>query len=406
MRYDILIKNARTRNYSDIVDIGIQNGKIVKIGSDLGNDAVEMLNADGGLVTESFVNGHLHLCKVYTLSMIGDEALKQYQGSSMGGAMTAIELAARVKEKYDEKWIIDNVRKACMRAIQYGNTHIRAFADTDTKAKLEGVKALLKAKEEFQNSLDLQVVAFPQDGVIRDPGAEEYVRQSLELGADVVGGIPWIEYTDEDAMEHINKMFDLAKRYNKGISMLIDDAGDPTLKTLEMLCVKTIKEGWSGRVTAQHARAMCLYPEPYFRKVSALIRKANLGVVSDPHTGPLHARVKELYQMGVNVALGQDDIADAYYPFGRNNMLEVAFLAAHLLWMTTFDDMNVLYDMITTRAAKALGIDDYGLEEGKAAHLVILNAGTVWEAIWEHERPRYVIKDGKNVTLSACSKRA
>lgn len=406
MRYDILIKNARTRNYSDIVDIGIQNGKIVKIGFDLGNDAVEMLNADGGLVTESFVNGHLHLCKVYTLSMIGDEALKQYQGSSMGGAMTAIELAARVKEKYDEKWIINNVRKACMRAIQYGNTHIRAFADTDTKAKLEGVKALLKAKEEFQNSLDLQVVAFPQDGVIRDPGAEEYVRQSLELGADVVGGIPWIEYTDEDAMEHIDKMFDLAKRYNKGISMLIDDAGDPTLKTLEMLCVKTIKEGWSGRVTAQHARAMCLYPEPYFRKVSALIRKANLGVVSDPHTGPLHARVKELYQMGVNVALGQDDIADAYYPFGRNNMLEVAFLAAHLLWMTTFDDMNVLYDMITTRAAKALGIDDYGLEEGKAAHLVILNAGTVWEAIWEHERPRYVIKDGKNVTLSACSKRA
>lgn len=406
MRYDILIKNARTRNYSDIVDIGIQNGKIVKIGSNLGNDAVEMLNADGGLVTESFVNGHLHLCKVYTLSMIGDEALKQYQGSSMGGAMTAIELAARVKEKYDEKWIIDNVRKACMRAIQYGNTHIRAFADTDTKAKLEGVKALLKAKEEFQNSLDLQVVAFPQDGVIRDPGAEEYVRQSLELGADVVGGIPWIEYTDEDSIEHINKMFELAKRYNRDISMLIDDAGDPTLKTLEMLCVKTIKEGWSGRVTAQHARAMCLYPEPYFRKVSALIRKANLGVVSDPHTGPLHARVKELYQMGVNVALGQDDIADAYYPFGKNNMLEVAFLAAHLLWMTTFDDMNVLYDMITTRAAKALGIDDYGLEEGKAAHLVVLNAGTVWEAIWEHERPRYVIKDGKNVTLSACSKRA
>jgi len=405
MRYDILIKNARTRNYSDIVDIGIQNGKIVKIGSNLGNDAVEMLNADGGLVTESFVNGHLHLCKVYTLSMIGDEALKQYQGSSMGGAMTAIELAARVKEKYDEKWIIDNVRKACMRAIQYGNTHIRAFADTDTKAKLEGVKALLKAKEEFRNSLDIQIVAFPQDGVIRDPGAEEYVRQSLELGADVVGGIPWIEYTDVDAMEHINKMFDLAKHYNKGISMLIDDAGDPTLKTLEMLCVKTIKEGWNGRVTAQHARAMCLYPEPYFRKVSALIKKANFGVVSDPHTGPLHARVKELYQMGVNVALGQDDIADAYYPFGRNNMLEVAFLAAHLLWMTTFDDMNVLYDMITTRAAKALGIDDYGLEEGKAAHLVVLNAGTVWEAIWEHERPCYVIKDGKNVTLSACSKR-
>ena len=116
----------------------------------------------------------------------------------MGGAMTAIELAAKVKEKYDEKWIIENVRKAVNLAVRFGNTHIRAFADTDTKAKLEGVKALLKAREEYKGRVTIQVVAFPQDGVVRDPGAEEYVEEALKLGADVVGGIPWIEYTEAD----------------------------------------------------------------------------------------------------------------------------------------------------------------------------------------------------------------
>ena len=180
--------------------------------------------------------------------------------------------------------------------------------------------------------------------------------------------------------------------------MLIDDAGDPGLRTLEMLAVKTLKEGWEGRVTAQHARAMALYPEPYYRKIEALLKKARIGVVSDPQTGPLYARVRSLYDAGVGIALGQDDIADAYYPFGRNNMLEVAFLAAHLMWMTTFQDMEILYDLITTRAAQALGIKEFALKEGNRANLVVLNAESVWQAIWSHEAPLHVIKDGRDIT--------
>jgi cytosine deaminase len=319
----------------------------------------------------------------------------------MGGAMTAIEQAARVKEQYDERWIIENVRRAINLAIRFGNTHIRAFADTDTKARLEGVKALLRAREEFKDRVEIQVVAFPQDGVVRDPGAEDYVRQAMALGADVVGGIPWIEYTDADAQQHIDRMFAIAKAYDKDISMLIDDAGDPGLRTLEMLAVKTLQEGWEGRVTAQHARAMALYPEPYYRKIEALLQKARVAVVSDPQTGPLYARVRSLYDAGVGIALGQDDIADAYYPFGRNNMLEVAFLAAHLMWMTTFEDMEMLYDLITTRAAEALGLRDFALKEGNRANLVVLNAESVWEAIWSHEAPLHVIKDGREVTLKS-----
>jgi cytosine deaminase len=316
----------------------------------------------------------------------------------MGGAMTAIEQASRVKESYDERWIIENVRKACLLAQKYGNTHIRAFADTDTKAKLEGVKALIKAREEFTGIVDLQVVAFPQDGVVRDPGAEDYIRSAMELGADVVGGIPWIEYTEEDMREHINRMFAIATEFDKDVSMLIDDAGDSGLRSLEMLAVKTIQEGWEGRVTAQHCRAMALYPEPYFKKVLALLKKAGIGLVSDPQTGPLHARVRDLYDAEVDVALGQDDIADAYYPFGRNNMLEVAFLAVHLLWMTTFSDMEIIYDLITTSAAKAMGIKGHRLEVGGNADLVVLNAKDVYHAIWEHEAPLHVIRKGKEVT--------
>ena len=402
MGYDLLIKNARTRIApGKRLDIAIQGGRIVEIGEGLTAEAGRMIDAGGKLVTESFVNGHLHLCKVYTLAMMDDAALGAYTGGSMGGAMTAIELAARVKEQYDESWILENVRKALRLAVKFGNTHIRAFADTDTKARLEGVKALLKARDEFKDRVEIQVVAFPQDGVIRDPGAEDYVRHALELGADVVGGIPWIEYTDADAQAHIDRMFALALEFDRDVSMLIDDAGDPGLRTLEMLAVKTIETGWEGRVTAQHARAMALYPEPYYRKVRALLQRARIGVVSDPQTGPLYARVKDLYENGVRIALGQDDIADAYYAFGRNNMLEVAFLAAHLMWMTSRPELEILYDLITTHAAEALGIEAFGLAVGNVANLVVLKAESVWEAIWNHEAPVYVIKDGRDVTLPA-----
>ena len=399
MKADIIVRNASMRGSGTrTVDIAITEGKVTRIAPGIKEDAGEVIDAAGNLTTESFVNGHLHLCKVYTLEMAGMDVLSSYTGGSMGGAMTAIEQAAKVKESYDERWIIKNVRRALDLAVRFGNTHIRAFADTDTKAKLEGVKALLKAREEYKGRVEVQVVAFPQDGVLRDPGAEDYVRQALELGADVVGGIPWIEYTDEDAQEHIDRMFKLAKEYDKDVSMLIDDAGDAGLRTLEMLATKTIKEGWQGRVTAQHARAMALYPEPYYRKIEHLLKEARVGLVSDPQTGPLYARVRSLYEAGVSVALGQDDIADAYYPFGRNNMLEVAFLAAHIMRMTSFDDMNILYDLVTTHAAKALGIPDFRLAEGNPANLVVLNAKSEWEAIWNHEAPRTVIKDGRNIT--------
>jgi cytosine deaminase len=140
-----------------------------------------------------------------------------------------------------------------------------------------------------------------------------------------------------------------------------------------------------------------MYPTPYFQKVAALLKKAQMGVVTDPHTGPLHARVRELLQEGVLVCLGQDDISDAYYPFGRNHMLEVAFLASHLLWMTTSAQMETLYDMITLKAAQAMGLREFGLNAGAPAHLVVLDVPSILEALRYHAAPAYVISHGKLV---------
>jgi cytosine deaminase len=393
---DILIRRAHLRDRPDkLVDIGIASGQIVAIEEGISLEARTEIDAHGNLVTESFVDPHLHTCKVYTLQMMDEEALKAYRGADMGKAMTAIELAARVKEKYDETWIIENVRKAIAEAIQFGNTHIRAFADVDSKARLEGVKALIRAREEFKGIVDIQVVAFAQDGIVREPGAADLMREAMELGADVAGGIPWIEYTDADIAEHVKTVFDLAENYDKDVSMLVDDAGDAGLRSLEVMALETIKRGWQGRSLAHHARAMSLYPKPYLQKLAALLKKAEMGLVSDPHTGPLHARVRELLEEGVLVCLGQDDISDAYYPYGRSNMLEVAFLASHLLWMTAAAEMETLYDMITTRAAQAMGLHDFKLKVGAPAHLVVLAQPNVLEALRHHDRPAYVISHGK-----------
>ena len=393
--FDILIQHAQLRGTSQALDIGIEDGNITALAEGLVGESELTIDARGNLVTESFVNPHLHLCKVYTRQMMDEEALTGYHAAGMGKAMTTIELAARVKEKYAEEWIIKNVRRALAQAAIHGNTHIRAFADVDSKARLEGLKALIRARQEFQGILEIQVCAFAQDGMEREPGARELMRQAMEMGADVAGGIPWIEFTEADIQNHVKEIFDLAQEFDKDVSMLVDDAGDSGLRSLEAMAVEAIRRGWQGRALAHHARAMELYPQPYFQKIAALLKKANMGIVSDPHTGPLHAQVKELLEEGVNVCLGQDDISDGYYPFGRNNMLEVAFLAAHLLWMTTNRELETLYDMITENAARAINIKDHSLKIGSPANLVVLDAPNVLEALREHHAPLHVITRGK-----------
>ncbi len=392
---DILIVNARLRGSDRPVEIAIADGKYVVVDETAGISARHTINAGGSLVLPSFVNPHLHMCKVWTLPMMSEDALSAYHGDGMREAAAAIDLAAAVKEKYDASWIIPNARKAAALAALHGNLHIRAFADVDGKAKLEGVKALLAVREEFRGVVDIQVVAFAQDGIVREPGASDYMRQAMELGADVVGGIPWIEDGDDAARKHIDFCFELAAEFDADVSMLLDDVGDPRLRTLEMMARTAIDRGWAGRALAHHCRAMALYPDEAMAPLADLLKEARVSVVSDPHTGPLHARVKELLAAGVNVCLGQDDISDAYYPLGRNNMLEVAFLAFHLLWMTSRAEAETLIDMITTYGARAMNVEGHDIAPGNPANLVVLGQPDVTEALRFHQMPAAVIAQGK-----------
>ena len=302
LEHDILIRNARLRSGA-VTDISVSGGRIDQMTPNIKGAGKLEIDANRKLTTETFVIAHLHLDKVMTGPLITDEVIRQYQHGGQGGTMSAIEIASQVKEKYKESEIIDRVRKVLTDAKFHGVSHVRAFADVDTKAKLIGVQALLKIREEFKGIVDVQVVAFPQDGIRREPGAEEYMWKAMDLGADVVGGIPWIEYTDDDMKHHIDFAYELAKKYDKDIGMLTDDGGDPDLRTTEYLAVKAIKEGWTGRIVACHARATALYNEIYHRKFVAIVNGPAWAIVTDPHTGPLHVRVQDLLEPGVNVAL-------------------------------------------------------------------------------------------------------
>lgn len=404
-RCDILIKGARLRGRADLADIAIGDGLITAIAPSLTLTAEHVIEAEGRLVTESFANPHLHLCKVWTLAMVEDEARQNYHGATMEKAMAAIEVASRVKERYAESWIVENARRAVALAALYGNLHIRAFADVDGKARLEGLNALLKVRDEFRGIVDVQVVAFPQDGILREPGTRELMREAMIRGADVVGGIPWIEYTDKAAAEHISFCFDLAQEFDKDVSMLLDDAGDPGLRTLETFAIEAATRGWNGRALAHHCRAMSQYPKPYLHRLIGTLRAADISIVSDPHTGPLHACVQELLAEKINVCLGQDDISDAYYPYGRNNMLEVVFLASHLLWMMARDEIEQLYDLVTKKAGKAINVP-LDLAVGSPAHLVVLAERDVLEAVRFHNEPACVISHGRLVDLGRMKKLA
>ncbi|HEX3297081.1 MAG TPA: amidohydrolase family protein [Nocardioides sp.] len=400
--HQLVVADASLRDRPGRWQIGIDDGRVAAVTQAplTGRDEID---AAGGLVTESFVDGHLHLDKVGTLDRVGDAALTAYTGEGMASARHAIELASAVKAEYDRSWIEPNARWAVLQAVRYGVRHVLAFADVDTSARLEGVIPLLTLRDEFRGVVDLQVVAFPQDGLLRDPGAETLVQEAVDLGADVVGGIPWIERTDAEAREHVHRMCALAASQDRRVAMLVDDTGDPSLRTTEMLAEAMVQFGLLGRGVANHARAVGLYARPELERLAGLARRAGLGFVSDPHTGPLHLPVRELTAMGVPVALGQDDIEDAFYPFGRHNMLEVAFLAAHALEAVDTAGLDLVYDAVTTTAATVLGVAGHRLEEGGNADLVVHHQPTLRSVLAHHDPPAYVVASGRLVATSTSS---
>lgn len=252
------------------------------------------------------------------------------------------------------------------------------------------------------------MVAFPQEGILANPGTEDLMREALEAGADVVGGIPWVEWTEEGQRRHVDMCIGLAREFDRDVHMLCDDTEDPSSRTLEYLAVRTIQEGWQGRVSASHCCALAFYDDAHAGKVINLVRQADISIVSNSHITLVDTanlarqpvprgitRVRELLSAGVNVASAQDDVDDWYYPWGRNDLLEVAFFTAHTAQFYHLDNMHVPLRMVTLHGARAMRLPDHGLDPGNAANLVVLDAPSLHEALQYQADKKLVILRGK-----------
>lgn len=396
---DLLIKNARIVGRKALKDIGIEGERIVKIGKIRGR-ARRVINAKGMLTSPAFIDPHIHLDKC----MIGDEVRPNISGT----LQEAIEIIWERKRRYTVADIVRRAGEVIRTAALNGTTRMRTHVDVDTISGLKPLKGLLEARRKFKHLMDIQIVAFPQEGILRDPGTEELLYEAMELGADLVGGMPHHERPYSKAKPHIDICFEVAKRFDADIDMHVDETDDPRSRSLEYLAEKTVAEGYQGRVTAGHTCALAAYPDDYARKVIRKVKRADINMVTNPVTNlviqgrgdkqPVRrgiTRVKELLAAGVNVTFGQDCVNDAFYPFGRADMLEVANITAHTAHLSAPDEIRTVFRMMTYNAARTLGVlHDYGAV-GKRADLVVIDAVSVKDAIRMQPDRRWVIKGGK-----------
>ena len=402
---DLVVRAATLRGVEGRRDIGVEQGRIAAIEEHLKGEAEEEIEAGGRLVTPGFVNIHCHLDKCLTSSWAG------IWEETKTGSPEAIPSATRVKERFTEADIVDRASRALTSSVIAGTTAVRAFADVDTTGGLLAVKSMLRVKERFKDVLDIQVVAFPQEGLLRDEGAEELLEKSVELGADVVGGIPWYEKDSDAATRHTDIIFEIAKKHDKDIHTLIDDNTDPGSKNIEYFIQKSIREGYRSRTAASHCRGALDSPdEAYAKRVVRLAKEADLTVVENPHISlfmygradghPVRrgvTRVREFLEAGVNVAVAQDDIDDPYYPFGRGDMLELAFVMCHAAHLGAPAELESAFDMVTYNAAKGMRMEHYGVRPGDYADFVILDSVGVHDALRLQPDRLAVVKRGRVV---------
>ncbi len=395
---DLLIRNARLRGASSTVDIGISGGRIERVRRRITTRARRVVDAKGGLTTPAFVNAHTHLDKC----MLGE-----LKPNVSGTFDEAIRNTLYFRKRYTVKEIADRAGPVVELAVRYGSTFLRLFADVGTIGGLTPVQGLLELKRRYADVIDIEVVAFPQEGIICDPGTEDLMRDALELGAEVAGGIPWFEWTDEDARAHIDVVFDLAEEFGRPIHMLVDDTDDGYSRSLEALAVKVLKSGFRRPVTVSHTEAMASWNNSYADKVLRLCKQAGIHFSCNSHVNlmlngrfddqPIRRgimRVREMLALGINILSSQDDVMDLYYPFGRMSQLEVAWFLGHAIMAQTPKDIEFLYDAITVNAAKAMGLRGYGIAEGRRADLVVIGQPSVKEAIRFMGPVLYTVRGG------------
>lgn len=403
--YDLLLRHARVLGLvqvDGVVDIGIKDSQIVAIEPKLSGGAGKEIDVEGKLVSTPFVESHIHLDSALTAG--------EPRWNESGTLFEGIQIWGERKQNIS----IEDVKKRAIATLkqqaEQGILFVRSHADV-SESQLIALQALLEVREEVKDWITLQIVAFPQDGIYSKPENETLLETAIEMGVDVIGGIPHYELTREYGVRSVERIFELAAKYNRLIDIHCDEIDDEQSRFLEVVAAHAIHTGMGKRVTASHTTAFGSYNNAYAFKLMGFLQRAQINFIANPlinitlqgrtDTYPKRrgvTRVKELWQNGLNVSFGHDCVQDPWYSLGTGNMLDVAHMGVHVCQMTGLPEINACYDMVTVNGAKTLYIDDYGLDVGKTASLIVLAESDCYNAIRRRRKPRYVISQGKLLT--------
>ncbi|HEY7324467.1 MAG TPA: cytosine deaminase [Streptosporangiaceae bacterium] len=404
---DMILRNARLAGTQTLADLGISGGRVVDVGP--GDTAPEVIDLEGRLVTPPLVEPHIHLDAVLTVG----QPRPNVSGSLFEGIAVWADRVASLS--YDD--VQDRVRQVLRWQLACGVQHVRSHVDV-TDPQLRALRALIDLREETRGLIDLQLVAFPQVGMLSIDAGRDLMRQAVELGADVVGGIPHYELTREDGVESVKFAMALADEHGLPVDIHCDETDDDHSRFTEVMVAETIRRGMSGRVTASHTTAMHSYNGAYAYRLITNIARAGLHMVTNPldnavlqgrfDTGPIrrgHTRVKELQAAGVNVCIGHDSVMDPWYPLGYGDPLQAAFVLVHFGQMSGDAELRRLIEMITVNPAAALGVSDYGLRIGGPADLVVFDAPSEADALRLVAPRTLVLRGGKVVARTTPAQR-
>jgi cytosine deaminase len=400
---ELLLRRCRLIHFdrpAETVDIAIQAGKIVAIAPHLDQPAQLELDIQEQIVSPPFVESHIHLDSALTAG--------EPRWNQSGTLFEGIEIWRDRKQSLTIEDVKQRAIATLKQQAMQGVLFVRSHADV-SEQNLIALKGLLEVREEVKDWITLQVVAFPQDGVYGGAKNDELMEEAMRLGVDVVGGIPHYELTREDGVRSIHRIFELAQKYDRLIDIHCDEIDDDQSRFLEVVAACALRTGLGSRVTASHTTAFGSYNNAYAFKLLGFLQRTSINFIANPlinvtlqgraDTYPKRrgvTRVKELWQQGQNVSLGHDCVQDPWYSLGTGNMLDVASMAVHVCQMTGTPEIDACYNMITWHGAKTLHIEDqYGIEVGKPANLIVLDAGDRYDAIRRRATVRYVISKGK-----------
>ncbi len=406
MTYDLVVRGARVEGA--LVDLAIAGERIAAIGGPFA--AAAELDAGGRLVAPAFVQPHIHLDKVLTGPLLGP--------NRTGTLAEAIALSHAVKRAATVEEIRARAGRVIRAAVIAGTTAIRSHVDVDTIGGLKGLRGVAAARDDHADLCSVQLVAFPQEGIWRDPGTDVLMVEAMREDADVVGGMPHWEDGLDAARRHIAFCLQLAVENDADVDMHVDETDDPYWRSFELLIEEAERREWGERTTAGHVCAMAAWEDDYAAAVIARAAAAGVMVATNPPTNLMLQgrgdaeprrrgipRVKELLAAGVVLGAGQDCVDDAFYPFGSADPLQVALIVAHAAQLGTPDEIAAAVRMVTAGAARLLRLPDYGIAPGARADLVVLDAETERDALREQAARRWVLHGGRVVAETVVEQR-